>query len=94
MENHNNLYGEISHNWGQCLKLKTILMARNNVSGSTPPEIRNATQIHVLDLSSNHLVVETDEKIAINDIVSDNEAFGVAGMIINDIHIVISQSNV
>ncbi|VVA35544.1 PREDICTED: leucine-rich repeat receptor [Prunus dulcis] len=69
-------------------------MARNNVSGSTPPEIRNATQIHVLDLSSNHLVVETDEKIAINDIVSDNEAFGVAGMIINDIHIVISQSNV
>ncbi|KAI5339493.1 hypothetical protein L3X38_018765 [Prunus dulcis] len=68
-------------------------MAGNNVSDSTPPEIRNATQIHVLDLSSNHLVVESDEKIAINDIVSDNEAFAVAGMIINDIHIVISRSN-
>ncbi|KAI5325113.1 hypothetical protein L3X38_034187 [Prunus dulcis] len=32
------------------------------------------------------LVVETDAKIAINDIVSSNEAFGVTGGIINDIH--------
>ncbi|CAL8104392.1 unnamed protein product [Prunus armeniaca] len=84
---HNNLYGEISHNWGQCPKLKTILKAGNNLSGSIPPEIGNTTQIHVLDLSSNHLVVETDVKIAINDIVFGNEAFGVVGGIINDIHI-------
>ncbi|CAL2234900.1 unnamed protein product [Prunus armeniaca] len=83
---HNNLYGEISNNWGQYPKLKTILMAGNNLSGSIPPEIGNATQIHVLDLFSNHLVVETDAKIAINDIVSGNEVFGVAGGIINDIH--------
>ncbi|KAH0980616.1 hypothetical protein GBA52_007793 [Prunus armeniaca] len=32
------------------------------------------------------LVVETDAKNAINDIVSGTEAFGVAGGIINDIH--------
>ncbi|CAL2248383.1 unnamed protein product [Prunus armeniaca] len=69
-------------------------MARNNLSGSTPPDIGNTTQIHVMDLSSNHLVVETDVKIAINDLVSGNEAFGVAGRIINDIHIVTSISNV
>ncbi|BFG19250.1 hypothetical protein CerSpe_055240 [Prunus speciosa] len=80
---HKNLYGEISHNWGQCPKVKTILMAGNNLSGSIPPKIGNTTQIHVLDLSSNHLVVETDAKIAINDIVSGN---WVAGGIINNIH--------
>ncbi|BBG99345.1 Leucine-rich repeat receptor-like protein kinase family protein [Prunus dulcis] len=44
---HNNLYGEISHNWGQCPKLKTLIMAGNNLTGSIPPEIGNATQIHV-----------------------------------------------
>ncbi|BFG19251.1 hypothetical protein CerSpe_055250 [Prunus speciosa] len=58
-------------------------MAGNNLSGSIPPKIGNTTQIHVLDLSSNHLVVETDAKIAINDIVSGN---WVAGGIINNIH--------
>ncbi|KAI5324876.1 hypothetical protein L3X38_033949 [Prunus dulcis] len=34
------------------------------------------------------LVVETDTKNAINDIVSSTEAFGVAGGILNDIHII------
>ncbi|BBG95731.1 Protein kinase family protein with leucine-rich repeat domain [Prunus dulcis] len=41
---------------GTMPKVEDLIMAGNNLTGSIPPEIGNATQIQVLGSSSNHLV--------------------------------------
>ncbi|XP_062013921.1 MDIS1-interacting receptor like kinase 2-like [Rosa rugosa] len=42
--------------WGLCPQLATLRIVGNNLTGSIPPEIGNATQIQELNLSSNGLV--------------------------------------
>ncbi|KAK4373390.1 hypothetical protein RND71_008774 [Anisodus tanguticus] len=43
-------------NWGKCKNLTDLPVARNNITGSIPPEIGNVKGFLGLDLSSNHLV--------------------------------------
>ncbi|KAB1222516.1 hypothetical protein CJ030_MR2G024886 [Morella rubra] len=55
--NYNSFYGRISSNWGQyCGEFGSMRIRGNNISGSIPPEIRNCTQLHVLDVSLNIIV--------------------------------------
>uniref|UniRef100_M1BI07 non-specific serine/threonine protein kinase n=1 Tax=Solanum tuberosum TaxID=4113 RepID=M1BI07_SOLTU len=49
-------HGALSNNWGKCENLIDLRVARNNISGSIPPEIGNVKGILGLDLSSNHLI--------------------------------------
>ncbi|XP_030518131.2 MDIS1-interacting receptor like kinase 2-like [Rhodamnia argentea] len=58
----NNFYGEISTNWGSCMRLTDLRIAGNNITGSLPSEIGNATQLHAIDLSFNGLVGEVPKE--------------------------------
>ncbi|KAG5548004.1 hypothetical protein RHGRI_013634 [Rhododendron griersonianum] len=61
---HNKFYGEISKNWGKWLELQSLRMAGNyNITGRIPLELGDSTQLHRLDLSSNHMTGEIPKEL-------------------------------
>jgi hypothetical protein len=43
------------HIWGKCNNLTSLKISNNSLTGSIPPEMAEATNLHIIDFSLNQL---------------------------------------
>uniref|UniRef100_A0A0E0K101 Protein kinase domain-containing protein n=1 Tax=Oryza punctata TaxID=4537 RepID=A0A0E0K101_ORYPU len=51
----NKLFGQLSHRWGECTKLTTLLASNNRITGVIPSSMGKLSKLGRLDVSSNKI---------------------------------------